>query len=42
MLKRKAFWLLLVAAGGVLRLGVECFPEPDVTLNLLGLTQTTT
>lgn len=36
MLKRKSLWLLLVAAGGVLRLGVECFPEPDVTLDLLG------
>ena len=47
-MKRKAFWLLLIAAGGVVRLGLQCFPEPDVTLdllnlgNLLGTTTTTT
>ncbi|MCK4341565.1 MAG: hypothetical protein KAY37_07580 [Phycisphaerae bacterium] len=42
MLKRKAFWLLLLAAGGIMRLGVECFPEPDVALNLLDLSALTT
>lgn len=36
MLKRKAFWLLVLAAGGLLRLGVECFPEPDLSFDLLG------
>lgn len=42
MLKHKAFWLLLLAAGGVLRLGIQCWPEPDVSLNLLNWLGTTT
>jgi hypothetical protein len=36
MLKRKALWLLILASGGIMRLGLECFPEPDITFNLLG------
>jgi hypothetical protein len=36
MLKRKSFWMLVLSAGCVLRLGIECWPEPDLTLNLLG------
>ncbi len=35
MLKRKAFWLLVLASGGVMRLGLDCFPEPDIALDLL-------
>lgn len=35
MLKRRAFWLLLLSAGGIMRLGLECFPEPDIGTNLL-------
>lgn len=35
MLKRKTFWLLVLAAGGIMRLGIECFPEPDISLDLL-------
>jgi predicted thioredoxin/glutaredoxin len=42
MLKHKAFWLLLLAAGGVLRLGLQCWPEPDVSLNLLNWLGTAT
>lgn len=36
MLKRKMFWMLLVATAGVARLGLECLPEPDLSFNLLG------
>ncbi len=35
MLKRKAFWLLLLSAGCIMRLGIDCIPEPDLNLNLL-------
>lgn len=39
MLKRKAYWLLVLGAGCIMRLGLECFPEPDINLDLLsGLT----
>ena len=41
MLKRKAYWLLLMAAGGILGLGFDCIPEPDVTFNLLDLSALT-
>lgn len=36
MLKRKLAFFVLVAAGAIIPLGIECLPEPDVTLNLLG------
>lgn len=36
-MKRKAMMLLLLAAGGFMAVGVECWPEPDVQLDLLNL-----
>jgi len=42
MLKRKMFWLAILAAGGLVHLGINCFPEPDLSFNLLGGLFTTT
>lgn len=35
-MKSKLFWVLVLAAGGIMRLGLECFPEPDISFNTLG------
>lgn len=35
-MKRKLTWLMLMAAGAIIPLGIQCPPEPDITLNLLG------
>jgi len=34
MLKRRVFWLLVLSAGGIMRLGIECLPEPDINFDL--------
>jgi hypothetical protein len=34
-MKRKMMWLLTVTAFGVVYNGLQCFPEPDIGLNLL-------
>ncbi len=34
-MKRKMMWLVTAAAFGVVYNGLNCFPEPDVSLNLI-------